>query len=71
MIELEMVDIEILPKYLKKDIIAWEEGLKNKSDLLDCLYCELQASINIAYYDNVITENQADYLRKIYLGLEY
>jgi len=59
-----------LPGYLKKDISAWEEGLKNESSVLDCLYCELQASINSAFYANVITEKQADHLRRKYLGLE-
>ena len=70
MINEEMLPIAYLPVYLKKDILAWEEGLKNKSHLLDCLFCELQASINSAYYDNEITEAQADHLRKTFLGLE-
>lgn len=59
-----------LPVYLKKDIIAFEEGRKSNSTLLDCLYCELQGSINSALYDNEITEEQAVFLRKKYLGLE-
>lgn len=58
-----------LPKYLKNDITALEEGIKNKVSVLDCLYCEVQGSINSAYYDNEITEEEADYLREKYLGL--
>jgi len=64
------INLEIyLPRYLKNDIVALEEGIKNNSTLLDCLYDEVQGSINSAYYDNQITENQADYLRGKYLGL--
>jgi hypothetical protein len=59
-----------LPPYLKKDIVALEEGRKNDSLLLDCLYCEVQGSINSAFYDNEITKEQAVFLRKKYLGLE-
>ena len=66
----EIVDIATLPRYLKKDIEAWEKGVMEKSRLLDCYYCELQASINMAYYENLITMEQADYMRRIYLGLE-
>jgi len=58
-----------LPKYLKKDIDALVEGEKNNSHLLDCLYDEVQGSINIAQInDNVITEREADFLRRKYLG---
>jgi len=56
-----------LPKYLKDDIAALVEGYKSDSPVLDCLYCEVQGSINSAYYGNEITEGQADYLRKKYL----
>jgi len=56
-----------LPGYLKKDIIALAEGYENGSPVLDCLYCEVQGSINAAFHGNEITEEQADYLRKKYL----
>lgn len=59
----------VLPAYLKKDIISLEEGRKNNSTLLDCLHCELQGSINSAFYNNEITENEANFLREKYLGL--
>lgn len=59
-----------MPNYLKKDIVALEEGRKINSSVLDCLYCEVQGSINSAYYDNEITKEQAAFLRKKYLFLE-
>lgn len=37
-----------LPGYLRKDIVAVEEGCKNNSDVLDCLYNEVQGSNNYA-----------------------
>jgi len=63
-------DLEVtLPLYLKKDILFLEKGRKNNSTLLDCLYCEVQGSINSAFYNNEITEAEANFLRKKYLGL--
>jgi hypothetical protein len=59
-----------LPTFLRDDIIAFEEGIKNNSTLLDCLYCEVQGSINAAFYGNQITQAEADFLRKKHLGLE-
>jgi len=56
-----------LPKYLKNDIEALKEGIKNKSKYLDCLLDEVYGSINSAYYSNEITKEQADYLRYKYL----
>lgn len=59
-----------LPKYLKDDIDALMKGYENNSTLIDCLYCEVQGSINSALYANEISEEQAVFLRKKYLGLE-
>ena len=58
-----------LPKYLVKDIEAMKEGIKNKNTItyLDCLYNELQGSINSAFWNNEITEEQCDYLFKKYI----
>ncbi len=58
-----------LPQYLKNDIVAFEEGVRKKSTLIDCLWSEVYGSINSAYYDNEISREQAEYLRKKYLGL--
>lgn len=58
-----------LPTYLKNDIEALIKGYKENSTVIDCLYCEVQASINIAYYDDMVTKEQAHLLRMKYLGL--
>ncbi|MCM1127820.1 MAG: helix-turn-helix domain-containing protein [Lachnospiraceae bacterium] len=57
-----------LPDYLQHDLDAYKEGLKTKSDLLDCLWGELYGSINVAEIsDGAITSEHADYLRQKYL----
>lgn len=57
-----------LPGYLQHDLDAYKEGLKNHSDLLDCLWGELYGSINAAEInDGAITPEHADYLRRKYL----
>lgn len=57
-----------LPDYLQHDLDAYKEGLKNNSDILDCLWGELYGSINIAEInEEAITHEHADYLRKKYL----
>jgi len=57
-----------LPDYLQNDLNAYKNGLKNKSDLLDCLWGELYGSINAAQInDQAITSEHADYLRQKYL----
>jgi hypothetical protein len=59
-----------MPRYLKDDISALVHGYETNSTLLDCLYCEVQGSINSALYGNEITMEQAVYLRKKYLDCE-
>ena len=57
-----------LPEYLQHDLDAYKEGLKTKSDLLDCLWGELYGSINIAEInDGAITREHAGFLRNKYL----
>lgn len=57
-----------LPDYLQHDLDAYKEGLKTKSDLLDCLWGELYGSINMAEIsEGAITPEHADYLRQKYL----
>ena len=65
----DMILEKTLPEFLKNDIAAFIEGVKNKSSLLDCLYCEVQGSINSAQYGNQISKQVADCLRAKYLGL--
>lgn len=57
-----------LPEYLQHDLDAYKDGLKNDSSLMDCLWCELYGSINIAQInDGAITAEHADYLRQKFL----
>lgn len=57
-----------LPEYLQYDLDAYKEGLRAKSDLLDCLWGELCGSINIAEInDGAITREHAEFLRNKYL----
>lgn len=57
-----------LPNYLQHDLDAYKEGLREKSEILDCLWGELYGSINMAEItDGFITPEHADYLRKKYL----
>ena len=37
-----------LPPYLAHNLDAWEKGVEEHSYLLDCLWCGLYSSINIA-----------------------
>lgn len=57
-----------LPGYLQHDLDAYKDGIKNDSKLIDCLWGELYASINIAEInDGSITPDHADYLRQKFL----
>jgi len=57
-----------LPKYLQHDLDTYKDGLKNGSNLLDCLWGELYGSINAAQIsDQIITQEHADYLRRKFL----
>lgn len=54
-----------LPEYLQHDL---DEMIKGEEPY-DCLWCELYGSINSAFWDDVITEEHAAYLRARYLGI--
>lgn len=56
-----------LPKYLEEDLKRLKECIKNNNKYLDCLRNELQGSINSAFVDGDITEEQCDYLYKKYI----
>ena len=59
-----------LPKYLEEDIKNLKKGLKEKVSYIDCLINEVQGSINSAWVDGDITEEQCDYLYKKYVRME-
>lgn len=57
-----------LPEYLQHDLDEYKKALVNGSNLMDCLWCELYGSINVAENtDGVIPSEHADYIRKKYL----
>lgn len=56
-----------LPDFLMHDITEYEKG--KDGSFWDCLYCELQASINAAEVEQMITTKQAWFLREKYLGI--
>lgn len=62
----ELIDF-YLPEYLTHDIEALKDGAEKKVSHLDCLFDEVQGSINMAYYDHYISWEQAELLRKVYL----
>ena len=58
-----------LPRYLRNDIKAYVQGIKENSSLLDCLWGEVYGSINSALYSSEISDEQARFLRNKYLGI--
>ncbi len=56
-----------LPKYLERDIEALKKGVKENVNYIDCLVNEMQGSINTAWVNGQITEEQCDYLYKRYV----
>ena len=60
-----------LPKYLEDDIKALKKGYEEKTLHLDCLFNEVEGSIDSAYYDGTITDTQKDYLYDMYVYGEY
>ena len=57
-----------LPRYLRNDIKAYVQGIKENSSLLDCLWGEVYGSINSALYSYEISDEQARCLRNKYVG---
>lgn len=63
-----------LPPFLTKSIermkIVWEKfDTDQRPSDWDCDYCELQSNINVAEVEQIITPEQAWYLREKYLGI--
>ncbi len=56
-----------LPKYLENDLKALKIGIKKKVSYVDCLVNELQGSVNSAFVDGDISEEQCDYLYNEYI----
>ena len=63
-----------LPMFLADSLSTYKEALKKQQNgtvvtLMDCYYCELQSDINSAEVNNIISSEQAWFLREKYLGL--
>ena len=56
-----------IPGFMAESIKNLENAKKNKSSLLDCYLDEVNSSINVCEVENLISKEQADYLRKKYL----
>ena len=56
-----------LPGFLVESINNLKKAKRNKSSLLDCYLDEVNSSINVCEVENLISKEQADYLRKKYL----
>jgi len=59
-----------LPESVQKAIKEYLQGEKEQVRYLDCLWGELYGAINSNLWADLITEEQASYLREKYLGTE-
>lgn len=59
-----------LPESIQKAIKDYLLGEREQVLYLDCLWGELYGAINSNMWAGLITEEQADYLREEYLGIE-
>lgn len=63
-----------LPGFLADSLSTYKDAVKKQQNgtvvtLMDCYYCELQSDINSAEVNNIISSEQAWFLRETYLGL--
>ena len=56
-----------IPVFLVESIDNIKKAKKKKSSLIDCYLDETNSSINVCEIENLISKEQADYLRKKYL----
>ncbi len=56
-----------IPSFLAESINNIKKAKKKRSSLLDCYLDETNSSINVCQIENLISKDQADYLRKKYL----
>ena len=56
-----------IPAFLAESIDNIKKAKKKRSSLLDCYLDETNSSINVCEIENLISKEQADYLRKKYL----
>ena len=56
-----------IPIFLSEEIAELKSAKRKNSSNLDCYYDELNSSINVCEVENIISKEQADYLRTKYL----
>ena len=56
-----------IPAFLAESIKNMKKAKRNKTSLFDCYLDEINSSINVCEVENLISKEQADYLRKKYL----
>ena len=56
-----------IPAFLAESIDNIKKAKKKKSSLIDCYLDETNSSINVCEIENLVSKEQADYLRKKYL----
>ena len=56
-----------IPVFLGESIDNIKKAKKQQSSLIDCYLDETNSSINVCEVENLISKEQADYLRKKYL----
>lgn len=56
-----------IPEFLSEEIARLKSAKRKNSSSLDCYYDELNSSINVCEVENIISKEQADYLRTKYL----
>lgn len=60
---------DLLIESIERMKIAWEKYDNGERSDWDCDYCELQSNINIAEVEQLISSEQAWYLREKYLRM--
>lgn len=56
-----------IPEFLEESIEKLKKARRRNSSLLDCYLDETNSSINVCEIENLISKEQADYLRRKYL----
>lgn len=70
------MDFSHFPEYLKESIRQYEDALKEAENgkfcsHIDCDFCNLQSDINAAELQELITPEEAYFLRTEVLGMDF
>lgn len=56
-----------IPAFLSEEIESMKKAKRSNSSILDCYLDEINSSINVCEIENLISKEQANYLRNKYL----